>query len=58
MSDRKLNDRKPSDRKVTDRKPAPKRESTPKISAKKPSTIRTFRASDSKPDTAKRKARV
>jgi superfamily II DNA/RNA helicase len=58
FGDRKVNNRKPSDRKTTDRKPAGKRESTPKISAKKPSTIRTFRASDSKPDTAKRKARV
>jgi superfamily II DNA/RNA helicase len=47
-----------SDRKPSDRKPAGKRESTPKTFAKKPSTIRTFRASDSKPDTAKRKARV
>ena len=58
FSDRKPSDRKTSDRKTTDRKPAGKRESTPKTFAKKPSTIRTFRASDSKPETAKRKARV
>jgi superfamily II DNA/RNA helicase len=58
FGDRKPSDRKPSDRKTTDRKPAGKRESAPKTFAKKPSTIRTFRASDSKPDSAKRKARV
>ena len=51
-------DRKSSERKTTDRKPAAKRESAPKTFAKKPSTIRTFRASDSKADTPKRKARV
>jgi superfamily II DNA/RNA helicase len=58
FGDRKVNDRKPSDRKTTNRKPATKRESAPKTFSKKPSTIRTFRAADSKPDTAKRKARV
>jgi superfamily II DNA/RNA helicase len=51
-------DRKPSDRKTSDRKPAGNRESAPRTFAKKPSSIRTFRASDSKPDAAKRKARV
>ncbi len=58
FGDRKVNDRKPSDRKTTDRKSAGKRELAPKTFSKKSSTIRTFRASDSKPDTAKRKARV
>ena len=51
-------DRKPSDRKTSDRKPAAKRESAPKTFAKKPTTIRTFRASDSKSEPPKRKARV
>jgi superfamily II DNA/RNA helicase len=51
-------DRKPSDRKVSDRKPAAKRESAPKTFAKKPTTIRTFRSSDSKSEPPKRKARV
>jgi superfamily II DNA/RNA helicase len=51
-------DRKPSDRKTSDRKPATKRESAPKTFAKKPTTIRTFRASDSKSEPPKRKARV
>jgi len=51
-------DRKSSDRKTADRKPSSKRESAPKTFTKKPSTIRTFRASDSKADGVKRKARV
>jgi superfamily II DNA/RNA helicase len=51
-------DRKSSDRKTADRKPSSKRESSPKTFTKKPSTIRTFRASDSKSDAPKRKARV
>ncbi|CAM8390143.1 SrmB Superfamily II DNA and RNA helicases [Candidatus Methylopumilus planktonicus] len=51
-------DRKPSDRKTSDRKPAAKRESAPKTFAKKLSSIRTFRASDSKSEPPKRKARV
>ena len=51
-------DRKSSDRKTSDQKPAAKRESTPKTFAKKPSSIRTFRASDSKPESSKHKARV
>jgi superfamily II DNA/RNA helicase len=46
------------DRKTSDRKPASKSESSPKTFTKKPSTIRTFRASDSKSDAPKRKARV
>jgi superfamily II DNA/RNA helicase len=59
FSDKKsFGDRKPSDRKTTDRKPITKRESAPKTFSKKTSTIRTFRASNAKPDTAKRKARV
>lgn len=55
---RRVNDRKLSERKTTDRKPAGKRVSAPKTLSRKPSTIRTFRASDSKPDSTKRKARV
>jgi superfamily II DNA/RNA helicase len=51
-------DRKSSDRKTADRKPAAKRESAPKTFAKKPTTIRTFRSSDSKSEPPKRKARV
>ena len=58
FGDRKPSDRKPSDRKTSDRKPASKSESSPKTFAKKPSSIRTYRAADSKPDSAKRKARV
>jgi 23S rRNA pseudouridine2605 synthase len=58
FSDRKPSDRKPSDRKTTDRKPIKKGESTPRTFAKKPSSIRTFRASDSKSESPKRKARV
>ena len=51
-------DRKSSDRKTADRKSTSNRESSPKTLAKKTSTIRTFRASDSKADGVKRKARV
>ena len=51
-------DRKSSDRKTADRKPSSKRESSTKTFTKKPSTIRTFRASDSKAEAPKRKARV
>jgi superfamily II DNA/RNA helicase len=58
FGDRKPSDRKPSDRKTTDRKPASKGESAPRTFAKKPSSIRTFRASDSKSESPKRKARV
>ena len=58
FGDRKPSDRKPSERKTSDRKPAAKRESAPKTFAKKPTTIRTFRASDSKSEPPKRKARV
>ena len=53
-----FNDKKTSGKKTSDRKPTSKRESTPKTFTKKPSTIRTFRASDSKPASAKRKTRA
>jgi superfamily II DNA/RNA helicase len=53
-----FNDKKTSGKKTSDRKPASKRELTPKTFTKKPSTIRTFRASDSKPASPKRKTRA
>ena len=53
-----FSDKKTSERKTSNQKPASKRESNPKTFTKKPSTIRTFRASDSKPASAKRKTRA
>ena len=59
FADKKLfNDKKTSDKKTSDRKPASKVKSTPKTFTKKSSTIRTFRASDTKPASAKRKTRA